>query len=441
MAEIIQSILEGTIESEVIADLVEGEFAFSNDSEFQKFIYRLKNEGGPATYENSISETWLAKTDSITAGGTGSGSDLVGVDNTNFSILSESDAQKVFEEIDILINDVLAGNVALLDVNQEFTGVNTFSNSLIVTGSFISSGLTYPVSDGTNGQVMTTNGVGTLSFSNAATPGGADGDLQFKTGTTFTGGGPNWDGSDLTITGDIILGSSNTVGFDNGGGLSFDSADNGIFSANLRVGGIAISRPDSDNASSLSIYGGSSVGGTGGRVNFYGPSNGSKPGNFELANGTDIIIDYDGTTDLLISKATTFLFKSNNSPSSNQVVVFTSEHPTDGEEDVLLLLANNILANPHTLALGGSDSTKNAIQLGAGYAAPNNITLSGTQIFTWDINGFNVITGDLKMNNGPTISTGSGVPVSAEPNASLFLRTDGTGPNLYVRENGAWISK
>ncbi len=40
-----------------------------------------------------------------------------------------------------------------------------------------------------------------------------------------------------------------------------------------------------------------------------------------------------------------------------------------------------------------------------------------------------------------TITTGSGAPGASENNGSIYLRTDGTGPNLYVRENGAWVAK
>jgi hypothetical protein len=39
------------------------------------------------------------------------------------------------------------------------------------------------------------------------------------------------------------------------------------------------------------------------------------------------------------------------------------------------------------------------------------------------------------------IITGSGAPSAAVPNGSLYLRTDGIGPNLYVRENGVWVAK
>lgn len=73
-----------------------------------------------------------------------------------------------------------------------------------ISGSLIASSLTYPTSDGTINQVIETNGAGNLSFVTlpaTATPGGVDGDLQFKTGTSFTGGGPNWDGNQLLIEG------------------------------------------------------------------------------------------------------------------------------------------------------------------------------------------------------------------------------------------------
>ena len=45
------------------------------------------------------------------------------------------------------------------------------------------------------------------------------------------------------------------------------------------------------------------------------------------------------------------------------------------------------------------------------------------------------------ITGGITITTGSGAPTSSQPNGSLYLRSDGTGPNLYVRQNGAWVSK
>lgn len=42
---------------------------------------------------------------------------------------------------------------------------------------------------------------------------------------------------------------------------------------------------------------------------------------------------------------------------------------------------------------------------------------------------------------GPVIVRCTGAPTLTLPNGSLALRDDGTGPNLYVRENGAWVAK
>jgi len=57
------------------------------------------------------------------------------------------------------------------------------SGALTITGGLVSSGLTYPTSDGTAGQFLTTNGAGTLSF---ATPAGG-GDVLKAANETVTG--------------------------------------------------------------------------------------------------------------------------------------------------------------------------------------------------------------------------------------------------------------
>lgn len=43
---------------------------------------------------------------------------------------------------------------------------------------------------------------------------------------------------------------------------------------------------------------------------------------------------------------------------------------------------------------------------------------------------------------GPSLSAGSGLPAAAEPNGSLYARTDGTGVTdaLYTRQAGAWLA-
>ncbi len=49
---------------------------------------------------------------------------------------------------------------------------------------------------------------------------------------------------------------------------------------------------------------------------------------------------------------------------------------------------------------------------------------------------------ELTVPGGPTISSGAGVPVGVEPNASLWLRTDGAlGSRLYVSAGaGVWAA-
>lgn len=41
----------------------------------------------------------------------------------------------------------------------------------------------------------------------------------------------------------------------------------------------------------------------------------------------------------------------------------------------------------------------------------------------------------------PTITYGAGAPAGDEPDGSLYLRTDGIGTGLYVRQEGAWVAK
>ena len=42
----------------------------------------------------------------------------------------------------------------------------------------------------------------------------------------------------------------------------------------------------------------------------------------------------------------------------------------------------------------------------------------------------------------PTITSGTGAPSSAEPNGSMYMRTNGTNADdtLYLRAGGAWIA-
>lgn len=49
---------------------------------------------------------------------------------------------------------------------------------------------------------------------------------------------------------------------------------------------------------------------------------------------------------------------------------------------------------------------------------------------------------DADVTAAPTLTSGTGAPSSAEPNGSVYLRTDGTNADdtIYVRAGGAWIA-
>jgi hypothetical protein len=70
--------------------------------------------------------------------------------------------------------------------------------------------------------------------------------------------------------------------------------------------------------------------------------------------------------------------------------------------------------------------------------------IDGSQAPPW-VRWFQLLASIVKQvrltEDGPVIAQGSGAPSSALPNGSLYLRSDGAGPNLYVRENGAWVAK
>ena len=44
--------------------------------------------------------------------------------------------------------------------------------------------------------------------------------------------------------------------------------------------------------------------------------------------------------------------------------------------------------------------------------------------------------------DAPTVTSGTGVPATTEPNGSLFLRTNGANADqaLYVRISGSWVA-
>jgi hypothetical protein len=112
------------------------------------------------------------------------------------------------------------------------TGDLTVSQVGLHAGSItINSAYTFPTSDGTADQVLTTNGSGTLSFatiSGGGSPGGSDTQVQFNDGGSFGGdAGLTYNkttdlltGVNITATGNVSLGDSNYLNIGAGPDLS-----------------------------------------------------------------------------------------------------------------------------------------------------------------------------------------------------------------------------
>jgi hypothetical protein len=82
----------------------------------------------------------------------------------------------------------------------------------------VANNITYPTADGSNGQVLQTNGSGTLSFTSVtASAAGSNGHIQFNTGGNLDASANlNWDGTTLNaanirVTGDLTVDGTQTI--------------------------------------------------------------------------------------------------------------------------------------------------------------------------------------------------------------------------------------
>lgn len=120
-----------------------------------------------------------------------------------------------------LIWDESADEFVLANTTEDGTtsgNVTISSYAGMHVGSFIANGLTYPTSDGTNGQVLQTDGSGTLSFADGG--GGGSSTLAELTDTTITSAASGeiiqYNGSSWVNDDTLVVDTANTrIGINN----------------------------------------------------------------------------------------------------------------------------------------------------------------------------------------------------------------------------------
>ena len=126
-----------------------------------------------------------------------------------------------------LINATAIGNGAIVNANNTIQLGNTSVVKMVTSGAIEAGGtvkagaVTYPSTDGTTNQVLTTNGAGTLSWTNgiAAIPGSANATLRHNGTTWIANGNVLNDGNNLITTNDAQI-HGLTVGVGAGGILT-----------------------------------------------------------------------------------------------------------------------------------------------------------------------------------------------------------------------------
>ena len=168
---------------------------------------------GITTFQNNVklldSDTLSFGTDSDFRIGHYFGTNAIAMVSGNLSFTDSSSNERLK-----LTNN---GNWEIKD-NQATTRVTVTTSGATVTGALVAGGLTYPSSDGTNGQVLTTNGQGTLSFT---TVGGSSGISNVVEDTT-----PQLGGNLQSNGNDIILADSDQLKLGSGS-FDFTATHNG----------------------------------------------------------------------------------------------------------------------------------------------------------------------------------------------------------------------
>ena len=117
---------------------------------------------------------------------------------TNDISSDDSSAIQINDSVNIS-GSLNAKTIATTNISSEDSTAVTINDGLIVSGTVKLSGLTYPTSDGTDGQFLKTDGAGSLTFATVS-GGGGGGDSTAADTLTFTGFGSNNETIDTEIT-------------------------------------------------------------------------------------------------------------------------------------------------------------------------------------------------------------------------------------------------
>ena len=227
--------------------------------------------------------------------------------------------------------------------------------------------------------------------------GGTDGDTG---GNVIVYGGAH-----ATKAGDIEFRSGTTVT------LQWDeSANTWVFASSGNNTNIV----NADDTQIFTFSGGD-TNAKGGNVQLYGSTHASAASDILLRQGTTAVLHYDHSI-------TTWDFQ-------GLTVVNMGSIEVDGAATIGgATIFNGTVECNSTAQFDGASTFNAAIGLDAAVTASDEVEVDAAIGITFG-------------SSGPTITSGTGVPATTEPNGSLFLRTDGTtSTTIYSRENGVWTA-
>jgi hypothetical protein len=209
-----------------------------------------------------------------------------------------------------LVSDVLESATSI-STSADATAITidssenvTFTNNVTInSGQLTAGGLAYPTSDGTNGQVLTTDGSGTLSFSTVSGTtinNNADNRIITGSGTANTLNGESgltYDGSTLDVTGTVTADGLTTTGTFTSTGIDDNATGTAILIESDRNVGI-----NATSLASTSGYGTLTINGSsGGQIAFHTGETGKQ---YIYSTSTDL--------NILNSAAGNLIFSTNN---------------------------------------------------------------------------------------------------------------------------------